>query len=62
MTAKERKVQKAKRISEKLELFDSVIYLLKDIITSLPTNKDWLNPETERIARQVIEEADKLQI
>ena len=55
-----RKVQCARIISEKVELFDTAIFALSEIITSLPENKDWLCPATERIARQVIKEGRKL--
>jgi hypothetical protein len=32
----------------------ALLLLLEQIITALPTNRDWLNPDTEYIARKII--------
>ena len=59
--ARMRKIQEALLVSKKICMVDTAMYLLMDIMTSLPEDRDWLNPETERIANQVIGEYRELQ-
>jgi len=35
---------------------DELLYCLKSIINDLPSNRDWLNPDIERMARTLIKE------
>ena len=37
-----------------------LLEVLKQIITDLPTNRDWLSPDLEREAKQLIKEAEAL--
>jgi len=31
-------------------------FIIKDILGDLPNKRDWLNPETERLAREAVKE------
>jgi hypothetical protein len=44
----------ADKVQAVLEAAETAEYVIKDILDSLPENRDWLNPETERMAKDVI--------
>jgi len=40
--------------------FDESLLLLKAIINDLPENRDWLNPDIERAAKELLKEYKRL--
>jgi hypothetical protein len=40
--------------------FDECLLLLKAIINDLPINRDWLNPDIERAAKELLKEYKRL--
>jgi len=43
-------------LQRKDETIERLLYVLKRIINDLPTNRDWLDPDLEKEAREIIKE------
>jgi len=50
-------VEKEKTELKELNLYD-VCYVLKSIVANLPENRDWLDPNMEKAAKEIIRISD----
>lgn len=46
--------------AEGAERLDMALHVIRDVFSSIPQRRDWLNPETERIAKRLLSLDKKL--